>query len=270
VRGINNRRGSQGLAIVFLVLATLVLSSYTLFRFHAGSSSIEESFESFSIFGKVISKQNIITDGVYLFGEEIIVTEYELFAERGDYIQNKKTIHGHYGFSEVKVEKAIYDEGELTKRFGKILKEKFKERAKKLRGSGVPVNKYIVYPFLHDFEVGYFKEGIQIVFGEWGGGFIEKDLEVRCNFPLNVSFNFRNIGLHSFEEIFKAKVKCSLNLKIGEKEIEKCFNEEMDNFNVFVNVLGAKEEKLFLVEFKSKREFFIDGELRKIKFDFVI
>ena len=77
-----NHRGTQGLAIVFLVFATLILSSYTLFRFHTGASFVEESFDSFSVFEQMNYEVNSLKTIFYLIGEQVIAEEYEKFEVR--------------------------------------------------------------------------------------------------------------------------------------------------------------------------------------------
>ncbi len=262
-----NKKGSQSLAIVFLVIATLVLSGYTLFRFNVGSSFIQESFDSFSVFEEENQGLTSLKEIFYLTGESLVAEEYEKFAQQGGYINGKRIIKGqaYPGFT------GVWDDSRISKDFSPLLDSAFKQRGREFNLLNADkLNKEIGIWFEKDLKIDYSFGKIFVKFPQdKPKASLSEEIVVRRISPLIVEYDLRKIGLHGFKEIFSAKEKCSAQK--SEREIQDCFNEELFNFNVVCRdfVWENGKAKSFVVEIESKREFFIQNQMRKIKFGFV-
>ena len=69
--------------------------------------------------------------------------------------------------------------------------------------------------------------------------------------------------LHSFEKIYDVKEECK-----NKENIESCFNDELVNFYVSVEIKG-EDNKYSLVTLTSKKEFLFGENFENIKFSFI-
>jgi hypothetical protein len=242
-----NKRGTQALTIGFLVLATVVLCSFTLYRFHVGAKSISDSLQEVGTIRAFSFSEEAFKENFLSSNEEKIVGVYSKFANSAGYNNGLKTrgneFSGYFVFEE------IFPEARIS--------SKMEEEFKKIFG-----NKQEAF-FYSSEEMKFVMKREIVNMGT-------KELFVQGSFPITAIFNFKNRGLHGFEEIWNAKEKCGV--KASKKDIEICFEKELPNFKTTISDVESKGERIsfFRVEFESRRKFFLDGKLRPAEFGFLV
>jgi hypothetical protein len=89
-----------------------------------------------------------------------------------------------------------------------------------------------------------------------------KDLILRHKFDIVQDMKFENTGLDSFEKIWEKVESCkNLNFKT-------CFR--LDNFDAEFENVAVSDTNFIKIKLTSKEEVYIDNELEKIEFSFLV
>jgi hypothetical protein len=265
---LSSKKGTaQSLAIIFLVLGTIALISFSLVRFSWGVSVVKESFDSFSIFEEVYERVGFSERTLFYLGEEVVVREYEKLAQAGEYILNAKRFDL---FPRYLVFSSVRREEDIEKKFREVLFPEMEKKRNELRTSLEVFDLDLSSQLSKGFFFNYSSEGIFLGVSNWITDKSLDGLRIRYLPSLEIPFYFSNLGLVSFEELYRIKEECKL--KGSSEEIEKCFERELFNFDVKISELQKEGNKisLFQVDLSSKRKFFLDGKLRPVEFGFLV
>ena len=269
MRKIKSKRGvAQSFSILFLVLGAIVLVGFTIFRFYLGVSAVQESLEPYQAFEELLSRENFAKKTLYVAGEEIVVKGYEDFAKSGGYILNAEqssSFNNYLGFTDLRTPESM-----KTILNGALYPEMENKRTSFL-STGERINLNLAHQMSRGFSFGYSSKGIILAINSWDETEQRKGLYIFYRTPVSLEFNFIDMGLHSFEDVWAAKEECEG--KATEAEIEKCFENRLPNFKVdakdfVVDAQGKRD--YFKIDLESRRTFFLDGSFRKVKFGFIV
>jgi hypothetical protein len=123
------------------------------------------------------------------------------------------------------------------------------------------------------FGVSYKNEKVVLTVPRWEKTNVQSskgDLIIDYKKDILINFDLEKIGLISFEKLYSIKEECKT--KASEGEIRSCFSEKISNFQVSCNRFAREGEKIksFTVDLVSKNDFFINGEMKKIKLGFLV
>ncbi|MEJ2267628.1 MAG: hypothetical protein P8X70_00955 [Nanoarchaeota archaeon] len=228
--------------IILLVILILFLVSTTIFSFITNSSKIETTISNSNLVRNIYSKENSIEFYIVQEGKHAIVKTYDFF------VRNNK-------FADSNTKEFAELSQNLRDDFILEFRENFRQSFQDYSGEDIKNLKDLVLQ--GNFNVD-FEENIILKIDNLE----EKDFSKRMNigfFPkFNLEFDFSDMGLHSFDEVYEVKEKCKNSIE------SECYND-LFNFNVEIE----EKESGNLVKFESKKEFLIGDEIRKIDFDFI-
>lgn len=250
-----NKRGS--IEIVLLVVLVLLVTSATLFSFVTNSDKVGTKISDTNL-ESVSLKKNLAEFYLVRAGENAIVKTYKEFVDDGSYINNPiRNSEGEVEF------------GELHIKLNENFRDKFLENFKAEFGG-------------YDFERDYLKNLKEIVVGEDLHVSLEKDIlimiidgfEVRSAFKdinvtytprLSLTFGLREIGLHSFDEIYEVKEECKT-----EENVIECYGSLANFETTIVEKEKSTGGEYSLVTCTTKKSFLIDGGFNNLGFSFVM
>ncbi len=99
----------------------------------------------------------------------------------------------------------------------------------------------------------------------------DSTMQIEYSPEINFSFNFNDLGVNSFEEIWDYEEVCRNEKGKTKEEFQACLNEKLKYFDA--NVLPEIEynsQKYYIVRLTSKRKFLIDDELKSIEIKFAV
>lgn len=263
-----SRKGN--LPILIFVIMTFVVCSYTLFIFLTNSPQVKAAIINVdrgfdSIYDQEAETRFFLRDSF----EKALIKTYEEFVVRGDYLSNLRISQ----FSELQ---GIYYSGILSQGFKTEFIVRLKENFKKdIQG------KKFEKSYLNNLQKDILDEKFEIMFKE------NKNIEVKIdnsffdykgdgietiyNPVIKEEINFTRTGLEEVENFVELGSLCSGFSEIDEKkegyETKKGY---LDNFEFNYREIEISEDKKELVlDLKSKREFLIDNDFKKIEFSFI-
>ena len=256
-----NKRGD--IAIVLLVLLVLLVSLATLFNFATNSKKIEAKFLDVKVMDSIYIEENLVEFYINQAGKKAAIKTFKEFVDDSnketydlyDYINNRIIVGGDVEFEELHVN--------LNKNLKQRFSQNFKEEFESYEFSKDYLNNLKEIVSEDDFNVllnyGVFQISMNSL--EISDSF--NNIEIKYKPKILLKFNLENIGLHNFERIYEIKEKCKL-----EKEIKKCFEENLKNFIVDIEIKG-EDNKYSLVTLTSKKEFLFGENFESVKFSFI-
>jgi hypothetical protein len=244
------------MAILLLVILVLLVSSATIFSLVTSSGKVEAKISDTKIVENIYYKENLVEFYIIQAGENIFAEIYNEFTKTGEYINNPIVSGGEIEFGKV--------HNKLDENFRNKFIENFKEEFKD-----------------YDFEDDYLKNLKEIILdGNFDVILDKESLVVKINnleinnslekvnityIPeISLEFNFKKMGLHGFEQIYKVKEECK-----NVEEVENCYNKLINFENSVIEKEKSNGEKYFFVTLTSKKQFLIEGKFVNINFSFV-
>ncbi len=248
-----NKRGD--VAILLLVVLVLLVTMTTIFTLVTSSEKVEIKISNTRFIENFYLKQDLAEFYIGQAGEKAIVKTYKEFVEGDDYINNPIRSEGEVEFGEI--------HSKLNENFRDKFRENFKTEfsydfennyLKNLRGIIID----------DDFEVIVDSGILTIVIDSLEMNIFIKDINITYVPEIFLDFDFKKIGLHSFEEIYEIKEKCK-----EDENIEDCYNN-LINFEVsVVEKEKSDEEKYIFATLATKKDFLIGEKFENIEFSFV-
>jgi len=257
---IKNKKGE--LSIVILVLLILLLTMVTLFTFAKDTSKIEAEISDAKFLQDSYVKENNVENYLSLALESAIIESYKEIITKG----NEEYV-GDPAISNSQKEIMFNN---LADDIDSIFLEKIKEKfIVEFLGYDYEEN-YLVKAELHvdseNFEITFAEDSFKIILEELT--FIDsyEDISWAYATKIQTSSSLNKLGLESFEKIYEVKEKCK-----QQSDIQKCFNDEISNFEVVVEgKKDSSDNEYDLVKFTSEKEFLINNNFEKINFEFVL
>lgn len=248
------------ISIVLLVILTLVLTISSLFIFVNSSSAVEAEIYNVKFIDQFYLRQNLAEFYVSESMKKALVQTYNEFVSDSKgiyyYLNNPKETpqnSGNFEFNE------LHDK--LNENFKSKLRENFQIEFKKYNFNEGYVEEYLreLNSLVEQgsFDVSANKEILKITVND----FMIKDsfekIKIEYSPEIKLEFNLTKLGLHDFDKVYEIKEKCKTD-----ENLKNCFESGLINFNVGVNENN-------LVTLKSKKDFLIDNDFKKIVFSFI-
>lgn len=247
----------ESISLSIFVFLTYALLTYSLFSFLTNSWYVQEEISVGSVIFEAYEEEDLAD---FYFSEvcerALIKTYYEFVSKESskyDYIENPQTYSGSEIF--------IFDN--LNSNFN----EEFMKRLEENVVDGIKD-----YNFLSGGVVDIKKLGENYVFILTGLEFkgSKENLEYLYKPIIEDNFEIDKMSLNSFDEIYNFKESC-LSGSFEERKICYESNKELiGKFDVFVEVAGVENSKYLIFNLKSKKEFLIEDNFKKIDFDFIV
>ena len=252
-----NKRGD--VAIVLLVLLVLLVSLATLFNFATNSKKIEAKFLDVRVIDTIYIEENLVEFYINQAGKKATIKTFKEFVddsiETYDYINSRIIVGNDVEFKEL--------HSRLNESFKQGFSQNFKEEFESYEFSESYLINLKEIISKDDFNVllnyGVFQISMDSL--EISGSF--DNIEIKYKPKILLEFNLENMELHSFEKIYDVKEECK-----NKENIESCFNDELVNFYVSVEIKG-EDNKYSLVTLTSKKEFLFGENFENIKFSFI-
>jgi hypothetical protein len=256
-----NKRGD--VAIVLLVLLVLMVSLATLFSFTINSQKVEAKILDVRVIDSVYINEDLAEFYINQAGKKAAIKTFRDFVDDPnkevydlyDYINNRVTVGVDVEFKDLHVN--------LNKSLKQRFSQNFKEEFENYEFSESYLNNLKEIVSKDDFNVLVNKGVFQISMNSLEISDSFDKIEIKYKPKIRLEFNLENIDLHSFERIYEIKEKCKL-----EKEIKKCFEENLKNFIVDIEIKG-EDNKYSLVTLTSKKEFLFGENFESVKFSFI-
>ena len=262
-----NRRAS--LEIVLLVLMTLLVVGVTIFVFTTQKYSFNKKI------GNVISADDsyydlsLIEFYIKQAGENAFYKTYKEVVESREYLDPVITnLQNEVEFRS------------LNSNLNEEFKTKFNENLKReyakynFEDKQTNLNRFKDDYIKNDkFKIEYDGKRLKIMVDDFTliNGPEGEDITIKYNPDILLEYDFRELGLNSFNQIYTVKELC-VTTSVSLEEMENCFSL-LNNFDVAVEEKtkpnSQNGETYDLVTLTSKREFFIDGTLQKIEIKFI-
>ncbi len=249
------------LTVVLLVFLVLFLAIATLFTFYKNSNGVNTDSFDYGISSRAIIESNSVQFSLNEMAKKATLESYKTFIPNGEFV-DKPTFDLDFNVKFEALNPSIESE------FSEEFKENLKKEAKKINS-----NEALSASLKELFEKGTF---IYSFDGDTASVFL-KEINLKISsgntnvsyFPeLNSKINLGQIGLESFEDVYRAKESCK-NL-LSSNLMESCFEQELSNFDAIVSEKqSASGVKTFVVELSSRKLFFEDGKLEPLKFKFI-
>jgi hypothetical protein len=244
---IKNKKGSESIATTLLVFLILLVCTSSLFIFITHSKKVNIEILDAGIMNEVQLKQNLAEFYIREASEKAVVESYDEVIKNNEYIKEPT----------YNLEKNV-EFNELNNNLNQIFIEKFKINFKNYKFQEdylKNLQENISPPFfdgeklninVSNFEINEFSEKINVTYYP--------------KISLNIELN--KIGLDNFDKIYQIKEECKDEESI--EKMENCFKNNLTNFNVkIVEKIISEDEKYFIVNLTSKKEFLINGKFIK-------
>lgn len=257
---IKNKRGDM--SVILITLMTVLLCTASIFIFITSSKKANAEISDVSVFSKLDEQKNIAEFYIKDAGEKAVISVYKEIIDNKEFYSSP-LISNSNGDVEFKGLNSEINKNFIDK-FDTIFKNNFmsygftEEYLKNLNE--------IVYDgkFSRDFNGNFFSVSMS------GVEFNEQSGKINISYlpTLSAKFNLEEIGVSSFDEIYRTKEDCKTHETA--ELIKRCFENDLANFDAEVlEKTDSAGKKYFLVNLETKKEFFINGKFEKIKFGFV-
>jgi hypothetical protein len=250
-----NKNKKATVHVPLIVFMTLILVITSLFFFSYNTNKFEARISD----ARVVEVSYSIYDSGEFYinkvGEKSLVESYFEIVNENDYTKGKKNSEGYVEFSGLS--------NDLDKKIENSVEAKFKENFNEYELENPFIIKIKESINAGNFRVLNENDKLSIVVSKLEFTFSSNNVKVVYFPEISSKLDLKKIGLNSFSEIYAAKEKCK-----KEVLIKGCFEKELVNFDVSVLEKGSNE-KYFLVNIKSKKEFFVNNEFKKIELSFV-
>jgi len=248
------------ISIVLLVILTLVLVISSLFIFVNSSSAVEAEIYDVKFIDQFYLRQNLAEFYVSESVKKAFIKTYLGFVSDSKsiyyYLNNPKETpqnSGNFEFANL--------HSKLNENFENKFRENFQTEFKKYNFNEGYVEEYLreLNNFVEQgsFNVSLSKGILKMTIND----FMIKDafekIKIEYFSGISAEFNLTKLGLHDFDKVYEIKEKCK-----ADENLKNCFEIGLTNFNVEVNENN-------LVTLKSKKDFLIDNDFKKIEFSFI-
>jgi len=281
-----NRRGD--IAVTVLVLMTVFLTGFALFSFYTHYGKIEAyisdarfiesaSFQERQIefylndfseravldsYSDLAANGQFTGTGVSKQNSVVVLNDFDKFtsdaALRGGIIEGIKRIAGEYNFGSVSL-----DDFKNSLTAGKFNVGVLGDNVN-ISLEGVPIYVNIVKKDYERIYIGNIPGIGRVIPTLKTKEKIVSSIGIVYTPKFSLIINLESLGLEGYDKINVAAVSCKNNA--NNNAIQGCFNSELKNFDTAVSDVGNLKK----VSLNSKRVFVLNGQLKKIGFEFIL
>ena len=248
-----NQKGVGLVATVLLVLMVLITVCYALYSFATTSGKISARISDASLTEVVLAREQIVEFYIRESGKNAFIKTYSDFVKNGEYIDNPVVTLNYYEFNDLN--------SKLNEKFSEKFRENFLEEFKKYEFNDDYLK--LLKEKIGDSKINYDNSEVKIEIDGWATEEKSESAGIYYNPKIIVELDFNDFGVDSFESLKKAKDVCIK--KTG--DYGKCYYENLFYFNSAE--LKDSASGINYIHLSSKKQFLLDGEYKKIEFDFI-